>query len=183
MNFLKTDIAGVVVIEPSVFADERGYFFESYNEAEFVKNGIPNRFVQDNQSQSCYGVLRGLHAQAGAHAQAKLIRVLEGKALDIAVDIRANSPTFGKYAAVELSAENKRQLFIPRGFLHGFAALSETAVLTYKCDNLYCKEAEIAVRYNDADIGIDWRIPPDKMIISEKDRNAKGLKDVAHYRL
>jgi len=178
MNFFKTNIEGVVIVEPSIFEDTRGYFFESYNETEFIKNGITSRFVQDNQSKSSYGVIRGLHCQLGEHSQAKLVRVLEGKVLDVAVDIRKGSPTFGKYVAVELSAENRRQLFIPRHFLHGFSVLSETAVFAYKCDNFYCKEAEFSIRYNDPDIGIDWQIPADKIITSEKDRIAKGLKDV-----
>ena len=178
MNFIKTEIDGVVIVEPKVFEDERGYFFESYNEAEFVRNGITAKFVQDNQSKSCYGVVRGLHSQTGEHAQAKLVRVLEGKVLDVAVDVRKNSKTFGKYVAVELSAENKRQLFIPRGFLHGFSVLSETAVFAYKCDNLYCKESEFGVAYNDPEIGVDWRVPEDKIITSEKDRTAHSLKDL-----
>ena len=182
MNFIKTDIEGVFIIEPKVFEDARGYFFESYNEVEFKKAGITNNFVQDNQSKSVYGVIRGLHCQLGEHAQAKLVRVLEGKVLDVAVDIRKNSQTFGKYVAVELSAENKRQLFIPRGFLHGFSVLSETAVFAYKCDNIYCKEAEFGIRYDDPEIDIDWKIPADKVITSEKDRIAKGLKDVPDNR-
>ena len=178
MNFFKTDIEGVVIVEPKVFEDARGYFFESYNEAEFAKNGIDVRFIQDNQSKSSYGVIRGLHCQLGEHSQAKLVRVLEGKVLDVAVDIRKGSPTFGKYVAVELSAENRRQMFIPRHFLHGFSVLSETAVFAYKCDNFYCKDAEFGIRYDDPEIGIDWKIPADKIITSEKDRIAKGLKDV-----
>jgi dTDP-4-dehydrorhamnose 3,5-epimerase len=178
MNFIKTEIDGVVIVEPRVFADARGYFFESYNEAEFVKNGITNKFVQDNQSKSSYGVVRGLHCQLGEFAQAKLVRVLHGRVLDVAVDIRKNSPTFGKYVAVELSDENKRQLFIPRGFLHGFSVLSATAVFAYKCDNLYAPHAEFGIRFDDPDIGIDWMVPADKIITSEKDRIAKGLKDV-----
>ena len=178
MNFFKTDIEGVVIVEPKVFEDARGYFFESYNEAEFIKNGIDVRFIQDNQSKSSYGVIRGLHCQLGEHSQAKLVRVLEGKVLDVAVDIRKGSPTFGKHIAVELSAENKRQMFIPRHFLHGFSVLSETAVFAYKCDNFYCKDAEFGIRYDDPEIGIDWKIPADKIITSEKDRIAKGLKDV-----
>ena len=182
MNFIKTDIEGVFIIEPKVFEDARGYFFESYNEVEFKKAGITNNFVQDNQSKSIYGVIRGLHCQLGEHAQAKLVRVLEGKVLDVAVDIRKNSQTFGKYVAVELSAENKRQLYIPRGFLHGFSVLSETAVFAYKCDNIYCKEAEFGIRYDDPEIDIDWKIPADKVITSEKDRIAKGLKDVPDNR-
>lgn len=178
MNFIKTEIDGVVIVEPRVFADARGYFFESYNEAEFVKNGITNKFVQDNQSKSSYGVVRGLHCQLGEFAQAKLVRVLHGRVLDVAVDIRKNSPTFGKYVAVELSDENKRQLFIPRGFLHGFSVLSDTAVFAYKCDNLYAPHAEFGIRFDDPDIGIDWMVSADKIITSEKDRIAKGLKDV-----
>ncbi len=178
MNFIKTELDGVVIVEPRVFEDERGYFFESYNEAEFIKNGIPNKFVQDNQSKSSYGVVRGLHCQLGEFAQAKLVRVLHGRVLDVAVDIRKNSPTFGKYVAVELSDENKRQLFIPRGFLHGFSVLSDTAVFAYKCDNLYAPHAEFGIRFDDPDIGIDWKIPADKIITSAKDNIAKGLKDV-----
>lgn len=178
MNFIKTDIDGVIIVEPKVFEDNRGYFFESYNETEFVKNGITNHFVQDNQSKSGYGVIRGLHCQLGKHAQAKLVRVLKGKVLDVAVDARKDSPTFGKYVAVELSEENKRQLFIPRGFLHGFSVLSEEAVFAYKCDNTYCKEAEFGIRYDDEDIGVDWKIPADKVITSEKDRLANKLKDM-----
>ena len=178
MNFIKTELDGVVIVEPRVFEDERGYFFESYNEAEFIKNGIPNKFVQDNQSKSSYGVVRGLHCQLGEFAQAKLVRVLHGRVLDVAVDIRKNSPTFGKYVAVELSDENKRQLFIPRGFLHGFSVLSDTAVFAYKCDNLYAPHAEFGIRFDDQDIGIDWKIPADKIITSAKDNIAKGLKDV-----
>ena len=182
MNFIKTQINGVFIIEPRVFEDARGYFFESYNEAEFVKNGITNRFVQDNQSKSSYGVIRGLHCQLGEHSQAKLVRVLQGKVLDVAVDIRKNSPTFGKYVAVELSAENQRQLFIPRNFLHGFSVLSEEAIFAYKCDNLYCKEAEFGIRYDDPEIGIDWQIPADKIIISEKDCLANSLEDIPDER-
>ena len=182
MNFIKTEIEGVVIVEPRVFEDDRGYFFESYNEAEFVANGITNKFVQDNQSKSSYGVIRGLHCQLGEHAQAKLVRVLEGKVLDVAVDIRKGSPTFGKHVAVELSAENKRQLFIPRGFLHGFSVLSETAVFAYKCDNLYCKAAEFGIRYDDEEIGIDWKVPADKVVTSEKDRMANKLKDIPDER-
>ena len=182
MNFIKTAIDGVIIIEPKVFEDSRGYFFESYNEAEFIKNGMTAHFVQDNQSFSTYGVVRGLHCQLGEHAQAKLVRVLEGKVLDVAVDIRPNSPTFGKHVAVELSAENKRQLFIPRGFLHGFSVLSEKAVFAYKCDNFYCKESEFGIRYDDPEIGVDWQIPQNKIITSEKDRLANKLKDIPNER-
>lgn len=179
MNFIKTELDGVYIIEPRVFEDERGYFFESYNEQEFVKNGITVKFVQDNQSKSSYGVIRGLHAQMGEHAQAKLVRVLEGTVLDVGVDMRAGSKTFGKYIAVELSGENKRQLFLPRGFYHGFAVLSETAVFAYKCDNFYCKESESGIYFADKDLNIDWRIDPKDAIISEKDKNHRSFKDVA----
>lgn len=182
MKFIKTDIDGIFIIEPTVFEDDRGYFFESYNEAEFIKNGITNRFVQDNQSKSSYGVIRGLHCQLGEYSQAKLARVLQGKVLDVAVDIRKGSPTFGKHVAVELSAENKRQLFIPRHFLHGFSVLSEDAIVAYKCDNLYCKEAEFGIRYDDPEIGIDWKVSIDKIITSEKDRLANSLKDILNER-
>ena len=180
-NFIKTAIDGVYIIEPKIFKDDRGYFFESYNEKDFMANGITNRFVQDNQSKSSYGVIRGLHCQLGQHSQAKLVRVLSGKVLDVAVDIRRNSPTFGKHVAVELSDENMRQLFIPRDFLHGFSVLSPIAVFAYKVDNLYNKEAEFGIRYNDPEIGINWKIPADKILTSQKDRIAKGLKDVPYY--
>ena len=180
MKFIKTDIEGVIIVEPQVFEDSRGYFFESYNEAEFIKNGISNKFVQDNQSKSSYGVLRGLHCQLGEHSQAKLVRVLEGKVLDVAVDIRKNSPTFGKYVSVELSSENKKQLFIPRNFLHGFVVLSEIAIFSYKCDNFYNKQSEFGVIYNDKTINIDWKIPTDKIILSDKDKLHGGLESVSN---
>ena len=182
MNFIKTEIEGLVIIEPRIFRDARGYFFESYNAAEFARNGINAVFVQDNQSQSSYGVIRGLHCQLGEHSQAKLVRVLQGRVLDVAVDIRPGSPTFGKHLAVELSAENHRQLFIPRHFLHGFSVLSETAVFAYKVDNLYCKESEFGIRYDDPEIGIDWMIPAEAVLTSEKDRIANSLKDVPDHR-
>lgn len=178
MNFIKTSLEGVVIVEPRLFKDDRGYFFESYNEQEFIANGITNRFVQDNQSKSSYGVVRGLHCQLGEHAQAKLVRVLEGTVLDVAVDFRKDSPTFLKHVAVELSAQNNRQLFIPRGFLHGFSVLSETAVFAYKCDNLYCKESEFGIRFDDPTIGVDWQVPDDKILVSDKDRLHKEVKDV-----
>ena len=178
MNFIKTDIDGVIIVEPRIFPDSRGYFFESYNEQEFIKNGIPNRFVQDNQSKSSYGVVRGLHCQLGAHAQAKLVRVLQGKVLDVAVDVRRGSPTFGKHVAVELSDENMRQLFIPRDFLHGFSVLSDTAVFAYKVDNFYNKESEFGIRYDDPEINVNWRIPGNKIITSDKDRIANTLQDL-----
>lgn len=178
MNFIKTSLEGVVIVEPRLFKDDRGYFFESYNEQEFIANGITNRFVQDNQSKSSYGVVRGLHCQLGEHAQAKLVRVLEGTVLDVAVDFRKDSPTFLKHVAVELCAQNNRQLFIPRGFLHGFSVLSETAVFAYKCDNIYCKESEFGIRFDDPTIGVDWQVPADKILVSDKDRQLKEVKDV-----
>lgn len=178
MNFIKTSLEGVVIVEPRIFKDDRGFFFESYNEQEFIANGITNRFVQDNQSKSSYGVVRGLHCQLGEHAQAKLVRVLEGTVLDVAVDFRKDSPTFLKHVAVELSAQNNRQLFIPRGFLHGFSVLRETAVFAYKCDNLYCKESEFGIRFDDPTIGVDWQVPADKILVSDKDRQLKEVKDV-----
>lgn len=174
----KTDIEGVFVIEPTVFGDERGYFFESFNAAEFEqKTGVKTLFVQDNESKSRYGVLRGLHFQKGEHAQSKLVRVVQGRVLDVAVDIRKGSPTFGKYVAVELSAENHRQLFVPRGFAHGFAVLSNEAVFQYKCDNLYAPQAEGAIAWNDPQIGIDWQIDAADVILSEKDKHHPLLKD------
>ena len=183
MNFIKTEIDGVVIVEPRVFTDARGYFFESYNEKEFNENGIPNRFIQDNQSKSSYGVVRGLHCQLGEHSQAKLVRVLSGRVLDVAVDVRPKSPTFGKHVAVELSDENMRQLFIPRHFLHGFSVLSESAIFAYKVDNLYNPKSEFGIRYDDPEIGVDWRVPADKIITSEKDRIAHTLRDLLNARV
>lgn len=182
MNFISTKIEGLTIVEVRSFEDARGYFFESYNELNFNDAGIDARFVQDNQSKSQFGVIRGLHAQDGEHAQAKLVRVLEGRVLDVAVDIREGSPTFGEHIAIELSAENKRQLFIPRGFLHGFSVLSESAVFSYKCDNLYHKAAEIGVRYDDESLGIDWQIPAKDTLVAAKDIDLKGFNDVPHYR-
>lgn len=170
MPFYKTAIEDVLIFEPRVFPDERGYFYESYNENTFKENGITARFVQDNQSRSTYGVLRGLHYQLPPHAQAKLVRVLSGKILDVAVDIRRQSPTFKKWVAVELSAENAKQIFIPRGFAHGFLVLSDTAEVFYKCDNLYNAASNRGIAYNDNSLGIDWRIDPEKIILSSKDK-------------
>lgn len=177
MNFIKTDLNDVFIIEPKVFEDSRGYFFESYSRAEFEKNGLNYDFIQDNQSESSYGTIRGVHFQKGEFAQAKLVRVLSGRVLDVAVDLRVNSRTFGKHVAVELSLENKRQLLIPRGFAHGFSVLSESAVFSYKCDNLYNKGSEGSVLFNDSDLGIDWKIDNDKVIIAEKDLKAPSFKD------
>lgn len=180
MKFIKTDIDGVVIVEPQIFNDARGYFFESYNEQDFIANGITNRFVQDNQSKSSYGVVRGLHCQLGEHSQAKLVRVLQGRVLDVAVDVRLNSPTFGKYVAVELSDENMRQLFIPHDFLHGFSVLSEKAVFAYKVDRFYNKASEFGIRYDSPELNIDWKVPKDKIITSEKDRLQNTLVDLVH---
>ena len=169
MPFRTTDIPDLLIFEPVVYTDNRGYFFESYNEQTFTKEGIPNRFVQDNQSYSTYGVIRGLHYQLDPHPQTKLVRVLQGRILDVAVDIRRSSKTFGKWVAVELSSGNKRQLLLPCGFAHGFSVLSETAEVSYKCDGLYNKESEGGIRYDDPQLGIDWQIPAGKAIVSEKD--------------
>ena len=178
MNFIKTALDGVYIIEPKIFRDERGYFFESYNENEFIKQGISARFIQDNQSKSSYGVIRGLHMQLPPFSQAKLVRVLSGRVLDVAVDVRPQSKTFGKHVAVELSDKNQRQLFIPRNFLHGFSVLSDTAIFAYKVDNVYNKESEFGIRYDDPQINIDWRVPANKVITSEKDRLANTLNDL-----
>ncbi len=177
MPFISTKIKDVVIFEPRIFTDDRGYFFETYNEKLFNDNGITAKFVQDNQSKSSYGVIRGLHFQKGEHAQAKLVRVLQGSVLDVAVDLRAGSETYGKYVAVELSDVNNLQLFIPRGFAHGFSVLSRTAVFAYKCDNLYCKESEGGIDCNDPDLGIDWQIPVEDRVLSEKDKLHPLFKD------
>lgn len=171
MNYIKTEIPDVWVCEPKVFADARGYFMETWRASDFNEHiGHEVNFVQDNQSMSSRGVLRGLHFQKGEFSQAKLVRVLQGTVVDVAVDLRQASPTFGKYVMVELSAENKRQLFIPRGFAHGFQVLSETAVFTYKVDNIYAPQAECSIRYNDPKIGIAWPITnPQELLLSEKD--------------
>ncbi|RYZ21132.1 MAG: dTDP-4-dehydrorhamnose 3,5-epimerase [Chitinophagaceae bacterium] len=180
MNFLTCDIPGLIVIEPRVFEDSRGYFYEAYNEAVFAANGIPQRFVQDNQSRSSYGVIRGLHYQLNPHAQSKLVRVVEGSILDVAVDIRKGSPTYGQHFDIVLSAENKKQLFIPAGFAHGFSVLSEVAVLFYKCDHLYNKGSEGGVRFDDPALNIDWQVDPARAIISERDASMPLLRDVDH---
>ncbi|HMH22037.1 MAG TPA: dTDP-4-dehydrorhamnose 3,5-epimerase [Puia sp.] len=169
MPFLTTDLPGLMIFEPAVFQDDRGFFFESYNEQTFFKQGMDMRFVQDNQSFSRYGVIRGLHYQLDPHAQTKLVRVLQGKILDVAVDIRKGSPTYGKSMSIELSADNKKQLFIPKGFAHGFSVLSPTADVLYKCDSFYDKASEAGILYNDQTLGIDWCLPEDKLILSGKD--------------
>ncbi|MDR1694380.1 MAG: dTDP-4-dehydrorhamnose 3,5-epimerase [Lactobacillaceae bacterium] len=178
MKIIKTKIKNLLIIEPQIFSDNRGYFFESYNQAKFKEAGLDYNFIQDNQSMSSYGTIRGLHFQKGGHAQAKLVRVLEGTVLDIAVDLRPNSETYGKHVAVELSADNNLQLMIPRGFAHGFSVLSKTAVFFYKCDNKYNKESEGGIRFDDDDLNIDWQIPEGKEVISEKDRLLPFLKDI-----
>lgn len=175
MPIIKTAFPGLVIFEPTVIKDSRGYFFESYSERLFRAEGITTRFVQDNQSKSSYGVIRGLHYQLNPHAQTKLVRVLSGKILDVAVDLRIGSPTHGKAYSLELSAENNKQLLIPKGFAHGFSVLSETAEVMYKCDEFYYKESEAGILYNDADLNIDWQIPADKAIISDKDQQQPTL--------
>lgn len=177
MNIISTDIEGLVILEPRVFADSRGYFFESYSKREFDEKIRTVDFVQDNESMSSYGVIRGLHFQTPPHAQSKLVRCVKGRVLDVALDIRKGSPTYGRHVAVELSADNHRQFFIPRGFAHGFAVLSETAVFHYKCDEFYHPEAEGGISIADESLGIDWRIPVDKALLSEKDRRNPLLKD------
>ena len=177
MEVIKTGIEGVVIIEPRIFKDDRGYFYESFSQREFEEKVCRTVFVQDNQSKSSYGVLRGLHFQKPPYAQSKLVRCIKGTVLDVAVDIRKGSPTFGKYVAVELSEDNHRQFFIPRGFAHGFAVLSDEAVFQYKCDNFYNKESEGAVAWDDPELCIDWKVPADKVLLSEKDRQNKCIAD------
>lgn len=181
MEIEQTGLNDCVIIKPRIFEDDRGYFFESFNRNNFEeKTGMSGNFVQDNQSVSSYGVIRGLHAQSGDFAQAKLVRVLEGEVLDVAVDIRPSSPTYGQKFSVKLSAENKKQLYVPRGFLHGFSVLSETAIFFYKCDNFYNKQSEIGVMYNDLDLNIDWNIPEEKQIVSEKDLVLASFSSIQH---
>ena len=178
MNIIKTEIEGVLIIEPRVFGDARGYFFESFNARDFTNTtGIDIHFVQDNESRSCYGVVRGLHFQLPPYAQSKLVRVVEGNVLDVAVDIRKGSPTYGRHVAVELSADNKRQFFLPKGFAHGFAVLSESAVFQYKCDEYYHPEAEGALAWDDPTLDIDWHLPSSEVILSEKDRHHPRFND------
>ena len=178
MNIIKTKISGLVIIEPKLFVDERGYFFESFNQRDFTSAVGNVTFVQDNESKSSYGVLRGLHFQLPPFAQSKLVRVIEGSVLDIAVDIRKNSPTYGQYVSVELTGESHRQLFIPKGFAHGFVVLSQQAVFQYKCDEFYHPEAEGAIAWNDPDLAIDWQIPIEDMILSERDKHHPLFKDL-----
>ena len=177
MDVVQTGIPGVVIIEPHVFEDARGYFVESFSQRDFDRQVREVRFVQDNESKSSCGVLRGLHFQKPPHAQSKLVRVVKGSVLDVAVDIRKGSPTFGKHVAVELSAENHRQLFIPRGFAHGFVVLTDEVIFQYKCDNFYAPQSEGALAWDDPDLGIDWKVPVDKLLLSDKDKCHPCLKD------
>ncbi|MBY0482716.1 MAG: dTDP-4-dehydrorhamnose 3,5-epimerase [Chitinophagaceae bacterium] len=179
MRVEQTKLADCIIIHNTVFGDSRGYFFESFNQQTFLeKTGMNINFIQDNQSKSSKGVLRGLHFQHGEHAQAKLVRVLEGKVLDIAVDLRRNSPTFKQHIAIELSADSNTQFFVPRGFAHGFVVLSETATFFYKCDNLYNKTAEGGVIYNDPELNIDWKLTANELLISEKDQVLPSIKQI-----
>ena len=171
MEIIQTSIEGLLVIEPKIFKDSRGYFFESFNQKEFEEKVGRINFVQDNESKSTYGVVRGLHFQNPPYSQSKLVRVVKGAVLDVAVDLRKDSATYGKYVAMEITEENHKQLFIPKGFAHGFSVLSQEAVFQYKCDNFYAPQSEGAILWNDEDINIDWRIPADKIIVSDKDSN------------
>ena len=177
MNKIKSNIDEVVIIEPQIHSDSRGYFFESFNQKEFEEKVCTTTFVQDNESKSSFGVLRGLHFQKPPFAQSKLVRVVKGAVLDVAVDIRTGSPTFGQHVSIELTEDNHRQFFIPRGFAHGFSVLSEEVIFQYKCDNLYAPQYEGAIAWDDPDLGIDWHIPKDKMLLSEKDKIHPRLKE------
>jgi dTDP-4-dehydrorhamnose 3,5-epimerase len=178
MNIKETHIPGLLVIEPQVHGDSRGYFFESFSARKFEeKTGIKVGFVQDNESRSSYGVVRGLHMQLPPHSQSKLVRVVEGRVLDVAVDLRKDSPTFGKHFSIELSGENHLQVYIPKGFAHGFSVLSESAVFQYKCDEYYAPESEAAIAWDDQDLNIDWKVPSEDVVLSAKDRNHPTLKD------
>ena len=177
MNKIKSNIDEVVIVEPQIHSDSRGYFFESFNQKEFEEKVCKTTFVQDNESKSSFGVLRGLHFQKPPFAQSKLVRVVKGAVLDVAVDIRTGSPTFGQHVSIELTEDNHRQFFIPRGFAHGFSVLSEEVIFQYKCDNLYAPQYEGAIAWDDPDLGIDWHIPKDKMLLSEKDKIHPRLKE------
>lgn len=182
MNIIKTDLEGVLIIEPDVFGDDRGYFYESFNAKRFKEQtGIDVNFVQDNESKSKYGVVRGLHFQKGDYAQTKLVHVARGRILDIALDIRKDSPTYGRHVAIELSDQNHRQLYISKGFAHGFSVLSDEAVFQYKCDNYYAPQSEGGILWNDPAIGIDWQIPISDIVLSEKDKKHPLLKDLCEY--
>lgn len=181
MDYIETPFKDLFICKPTIYGDSRGYFYESFNASHFKeKTNINVQFVQDNQSLSAYGVIRGFHMQVGDHAQAKLVRCIKGRILDVVVDLRKEEPTFGQHYAIELSSENHLQLYIPRGFAHGFSVLSEEALFIYKCDNYYHKESEVGIDYNDATLAIDWKIPKEKQIISEKDCNNPSYKDVVN---
>lgn len=180
MNIIETSIPGVVILEPRVFADARGYFFESFSQREFEEKVHQTVFIQDNESKSSYGVLRGLHFQKPPYCQSKLVRVVKGAVLDVVVDIRKGSPTYGQHVSVELNEDNKLQFFVPRGFAHGFSVLSEEVIFQYKCDNYYAPQYEGAVAWDDPALAIDWHLPADKILLSEKDKNHPLLKDVIH---
>lgn len=178
MKFIETNLKGVIVVEPQIFYDNRGYFFETYSKNKYLEGKIDCNFIQDNQSMSKYGVIRGLHGQLGESDQAKLVRVTKGKVLDVVVDIRPNSETFGQHISIELSEENQKQLFIPRGFLHGFSVLSDSCIFSYKCDNYYDNKSIYGVIYNDKDLNIDWKIPEKDIIISERDSLNPTFKEI-----
>jgi len=178
MNIIETPIKGLVIIEPKIFGDARGYFYESYQKKRYDEAGIKANFIQDNEAFSTYGVVRGLHFQKGEFAQAKLVRVLQGKVYDVAVDLRKNSPSYGEWYGVELSEENKKQFFVPRGFAHGYSVMSETAIFAYKCDNDYNPQSEGGINLNDETLNIDWKIPVNKQLISDKDVILPNIKDI-----
>lgn len=178
MNIIETNIEGVIIIEPRLFEDERGYFFESFNQKEFQEKVCKTTFIQDNESKSSYGVIRGLHFQKPPFAQSKLVLKLKGAVLDVAVDIRKGSPTFGQHVAVELTEDNHRQFFIPRGFAHGFSVLSKEVIFQYKCDNFYAPQSEGAIAWDDPDLGIDWQISIDEILLSEKDKSHPKLAEI-----
>ena len=181
MNYIQTKINGVWLIEPKVFADSRGYFMEAFKKEEFEANIGKVDFIQENESQSTFGVLRGLHYQKGEFSQSKLVRVIKGRVLDVAVDLRKSSPTFGKHISIELSEDNKRQFFIPRGFAHGFVVLSDETLFTYKVDNIYAPQAEASILYKDETLNINWSVAESQLILSEKDKNAKSFREAAYF--
>lgn len=178
MNIIKTPIKDLVIIEPKIFGDDRGYFYECYQKKRYDEAGIEANFIQDNEAFSTYGVIRGLHFQKGEFAQAKLVRVLQGKVYDVAVDLRKNSPTYGEWYGIELSDENKKQFFVPRGFAHGYSVLSDTAIFAYKCDNDYNPQSEGGINLNDKTLNIDWKIPIEKQIISDKDLILPNIEEI-----
>ena len=180
MKIIKTKIPDLLILEPNVFADDRGYFFETYNENNYQKEGILNKFIQDNEAYSSVGVIRGLHYQLAPYSQSKLVRVVKGRVLDVAVDLRKESPTYLQWVGVELSGENKRQFLVPRGFAHGYSVLENDTIFVYKCDNLYTKEAERAINPLDKTLNIDWKLPENQLLFSEKDLNSPALEQAEH---